>query len=376
MKNKYIQNCSENELKKYTKDVEECRALLEQLKQALSNYSDSQIKNNKVLYKDQIQKCLIDLKENQGYEILLILFNYQFINNLGEEVIPEVIELIKVVNPYNRAKLPWEFIPLFLYQKDIEKRFAKDPLNIPNPERITDIDDYKNILLVEPVFNEIMNSFMYQQKNARTREIYEIFANYCILKELGRDFEYRTLKDNGRVEKAKKEEIKSIKDEFISYFNDYYKKIESKLDKNLYKRPDSNYDWNSLLSEARNLHGDLVDFKDKHYESLINYDKDEKARLTFDIKQFLIKAEGLDWKVFPKVSDINHLEGGSGLIKRIVREGGMKEIGNLYNQMIKNDLAVENFLKVDLIRNVKGSAPPTEIKGDILEKDEIDEIPF
>ena len=54
----------------------------------------------------------------------------------------------------------------------------------------------------------------------------------------------------------------------------------------------------------------------------------------------------------------------------------MKEIGNLYNQMIKNDLAVENFLKVDLIRNVKGSAPPTEIKGDILEKDEIDEIPF
>ena len=34
--------------------------------------------------------------------------------------------------------------------------------------------------------------------------------------------------------------------------------------------------------------------------------------------------------------------------------------------MIKNDLAVENYLKVDLQRNVKAFSPPTEIKPNSL----------
>jgi len=340
----YIQNVPKEVFQKFLESITECGGILEQLKFSLNCYSDSKFTNNKEIYKDKIKKSLSELKANKGYEIFLILFNYQFINSLGEKVLPEVIELIPVVNPLAKAKCPWDPIPLWLYQKDIEKRFAKNPLGTPNPERITDIDDYKNILFIDPIFNEVIRSFVSQQKNARTREIYEIFANYCILKELKKDFDYRVLKKDGVVAPANEEEINSIREEFKLYFNEYYKKIESQLDENIYKAPTENHDWNELISKANEFHNELISFKNSQLEDLINYDKDEIERLLFEIKNFLIKTESLDWKIYPKVSDISGIDGGSGLIKKIISKGGMKKIGGMYALKVK-DWLVENALK-------------------------------
>lgn len=346
MENKYIQHVSKEVFEEYLSSVTNCRSLIEQLTHSLIFYSDAKIKNTKEIYKDKIKEYLNEIKSSQGFEILLMFFNYQFINNQNEFVIPEVIELIPVVNPNNKAKCPWDPVVLQIYQKDIEKRFAKDPLTTPNPQRITDIDDYKNLLMLDPVFAEVMRSFTNQQKNARTREIYELFGYYFILKELKKDFDYRIVKKGGVVVPANEEEIKSIQKEIVKYFKEYYEKIESQIDGALYEPPKVENDWNKLINEVTLFHSELVNFKNTHLKDLINFDKDEMERLLLEIRNFLIKADNLDWKIYPKVSDITGIDGGSGLIKKIIGKGGMKKIGGMYNLKVK-DWLVENALKED-----------------------------
>ena len=346
LENKYIQHVSKEVFEEYLSSVTICRSLIEQLTHALKFYSDAKIKNTKEIYKETIKKCLNEIKSSKGFEILLILFNYQFINSQNEIVIPEVIELIPVVNPNNKAKCPWDPVVLQIYQKDVEKRFAKDPLATPNPQRITDVDDYKNLLMLNPVFTEVIRSFSNEQKNLRTREIYDMFVYFCILKELKKDFDYRVIKKGGVIAQANEEEIKSMQKEIVKYFREYYDKIESKIDGALYELPIVKNDWNTLINEVTLFHSELVNFKNTHLKDLINFDKDEMERLLLEIRNFLIKADNLDWKIYPKVSDITGIDGGSGLIKKIIGKGGMKKIGGMYNLKVK-DWLVENALKED-----------------------------
>ena len=347
LEDKYIQHVSPEVFEEYLSSVTNCRSLLEQLEHSLTFYSDAKIKNTKEIYKDKIKQYLSEIKSSDGFGVFLILFNYQFINSQNEVVIPEVIELIPVVNPTNIAKCPWDAVIMQIYQNDIEKRFAKDPLTTPNPQRISDIDDYKNVLMLDPEIAAIIRTFTNQQKNPRTREIYDLFGYYCILKELNKDFDYRIIKKGGQGFPANEEEIKSIQNEIIMYFKEYYEKIESQIDGALYEPPLVVNDWNRMIGEVTLFHNELINFKNNHLKDLINYDKDEIDRLLLEIRNFLIKSENLDWKIYPKVSDINGIDGGSGLIKKIISKGGMKKIGGMYNLKVK-DWLVENALKEEL----------------------------
>ena len=90
--------------------------------------SESQVLNDR--YRQTIKDLLDEIKKNKGYHLFTQLFDIKAFNReTNEQVIPECLEVIDILNNQTEIRLPWEVKGLIQYKDEIEKEFIKDPIS-------------------------------------------------------------------------------------------------------------------------------------------------------------------------------------------------------------------------------------------------------
>ena len=140
-------------------------------------------------------------------------------------------------------------------------------------------------------------------------------------------------------------------EEVENLFFDYYQKIKSELDPTEYLTPKKDTNWKELIDAQENLKKEIIQLKKTNLRSLVKFNSEDIDDLILDIRTFL-KANNFDELRWPKVKEFSEFDGSAGLLKRINKAGGMKEVGKLYRAMMFPIIEAENkFQPKSLIEN-------------------------
>ena len=82
-------------------------------------------------------------------------------------------------------------------------------------------------------------------------------------------------------------------------------------------------------------------------QALMKFNAAEINELVLEIRKFL-KDNNLNELIWPKVKEINVLDGGPGLLKKIYAKGKMKDVGEMYLNAIRPIIARENIIQAPI----------------------------
>lgn len=347
MKKIRLQDLDQGGVDELVNSLEECQADIDQVNQLLPIYDSCEKGILKNRYRKSISKILEEIKSKDGYLVFLQMHKIEAFNNENQEVIPEFLEVINFINSNIASALPWEVKSLILYSDDFENRFAIDPLK-DSKLFVHDPKDYKYVLANDPMHQAIINIMSSPTGNLRTFEIYNLYLQMLLIKELKLNF--NVFSNNGSLDFPKVDNTEDFCNEVEKLFIKYYQKIKEGLDPEYFKGPKYNNEWIELVKGSNNFRTKMINLKEKNINILRKFNSEELDDLVLDIRNFLNSYEDLNELVWPKVKQINSKEGGAGLLKRINKNGGMKEVGDHYSKRIKEIIEDENFLKLKDIK--------------------------
>ena len=347
MKKIRLQDLDQGGVDELVNSLEECQADIDQVNQLLPIYDSCEKGKLKNRYRKSISKILEEIKSRDGYLVFLQMHKIEAFNNENQEVIPEFLEVINFINSNIASALPWEVKSLILYSDDFENRFAIDPLK-DSKLFVHDPKDYKYVLANDPMHQAIINIMSSPTGNLRTFEIYNLYLQMLLIKELKLNF--NVFSNNGSLDFPKVDNTEDFCNEVEKLFIKYYQKIKEGLDPEYFKGPKYNNEWIELVKGSNNFRTKMINLKEKNINILRKFNSEELDDLVLDIRNFLNSYEDLNELVWPKVKQINSKEGGAGLLKRINKNGGMKEVGDHYSKRIKEIIEDENFLKLKDIK--------------------------
>lgn len=350
MKKIRLQDLDQGGVDELVNSLEECQADIDQVNQLLPIYDSCEKGKLKNRYRKSISKILEEIKSRDGYLVFLQMHKIEAFNNENQEVIPEFLEVINFINSNIASALPWEVKSLILYSDDFENRFAIDPLK-DSKLFVHDPKDYKYVLANDPMHQAIINIMSSPTGNLRTFEIYNLYLQMLLIKELKLNF--NVFSNNGSLDFPKVDNTEDFCNEVEKLFIKYYQKIKEGLDPEYFKGPKYNNEWIELVKGSNNFRTKMINLKEKNINILRKFNSEELDDLVLDIRNFLNSYEDLNELVWPKVKQINSKEGGAGLLKRINKNGGMKEVGDHYSKRIKEIIEDENFLKLKDIKVFK-----------------------
>ena len=350
MKKIRLQDLDQGGIDELVNSLEECQADIDQVNQLLPIYDSCEKGILKNRYRKSISKILEEIKSKDGYLVFLQMHKIEAFNNENQEVIPEFLEVINFINSNIASALPWEVKSLILYSDDFENRFAIDPLK-DSKLFVHDPKDYKYVLANDPMHQAIINIMSSPTGNLRTFEIYNLYLQMLLIKELKLNF--NVFSNNGSIDFPKVDNTEDFCNEVEKLFIKYYQKIKEGLDPEYFKGPKYNNEWIELVKGSNNFRTKMINLKENNINILRKFNSEELDDLVLDIRNFLNSYEDLNELVWPKVKQINSKEGGAGLLKRINKNGGMKEVGDHYSKRIKEIIEDENFLKLKDIKVFK-----------------------
>ena len=335
-----FQNLTQEEIDSLTTDVTVCQADITQINDTLPYYFKSESPVLKDRYQQTIKGLLDEIKKNKGYQLFTQLFDIKAFNReTNEQVVPECLEVIDILNNQTEIKLPWEVKALIQYKDEIEKEFLKDPIS-KNNLFVNNLKDYKYCFVNDPIHQATINIMGNRDGNIRTNEIFNLYVQLILAQKMKRDFKVYSINATSGIASQQSS------DEFVAeaekLFLDYYKKIESTLTPEEYKAPNCNLE--KLLKELFTLKTNMIQLKNDNIQALIKFNAAEIDALVLEIRNFL-KTNNLNELKWPKVKDISSLDGGPGILKKINLAGGMKPVGKMYLNLIGPIIEKENIMQ-------------------------------
>ena len=262
---------TQEEIDSLTTDVTVCQADITQINDTLPLYfkSESQVLNDR--YRQTIKDLLDEIKKNKGYHLFTQLFDIKAFNReTNEQVIPECLEVIDILNNQTEIRLPWEVKGLIQYKDEIEKEFLKDPIS-KNNLFVNNIKDYKYCFVNDPIHQATINILGNTNGNIRTNEIFNLYVQLTLAQEMKSDFKVYSINETSGIlsEQSSDEFVAEAKKLFL----DYYKKIKSTLIPEEYKTPNCNLE--KLLNELFTLKNNMIQLKNDNIQALVKFNAAE-----------------------------------------------------------------------------------------------------
>ena len=176
----------------------------------------------------------------------------------------------------------------------------------------------------------------------------QLYLQMLLIKELKLNF--NVFSNSGSLNFPKVNDTEDFCNEVEKLFIKYYQNIKEGLDPEYFKGPKYNNNWIELANGSNNFRKKMINLKENNINILRKFNSEELDDLVLDIRNFLNSYEDLNELVWPKVKQLNSKDGGAGLLKRINKNGGMKEVGDHYSKRIKEIIEDENFLMVKDIK--------------------------
>ena len=339
-----LQGLEQEEIDELVISLCECEADIAQVNQLLPIYDSCETGILKDRYRKSISEILENIKSKDGFLVFLQMLKIEAFNSDNEEVIPECLEVINIINDNIVATLPWEVKAQNLYREEIENNFASDPLNSTKLV-VQDTRDFKYVFCNNPIHQAVINIMSSPSGNIRAFELFNLYVQVLLVKELNIDYSLFSNDESGFSSKDVSKEDFCLEVEKL--FKRYYENIKEGLDKEYFKGPKINTDWRRILIASNDLRIQMIILKKGNINILRKFNSEILDDLVLDIRNFLNSYEDLDELVWPKVKQLNSKEGGAGLLKRINQNGGMKDVGDHYTKKIKEIIENENNLKVN-----------------------------
>ena len=344
MKKINLQSLEQGKIDELVISLVECEADIDQVNQLLPIYDSCEPGILKDRYRNSISDILENIKSKEGFLVFLQMHKIEAFNNDKEEVIPECLEVVNFINANIISTLPWEVKAQNLYREEIENNFASDPLN--NSKLVVqDTRDFKYVFCNNPIHQAVINIMSSPSGNIRAFELFNLYVQVLLIKELNIDYSLFSNDGSGFSSKDVSKEDFCL--EIEKLFKRYYEKIKEGLDPEYFKGPKINTDWKQIVIGSNNLRIKMINLKENNINILRKFNSEILDDLVLDIRNFLNSFEDLDELVWPKVKQLNSKEGGAGLLKRINKNGGMKDVGDHYSKRIKEIIENENNLKVN-----------------------------
>tara|TARA_A100001011_G_C14222733_1_gene805169 strand:+ start:178 stop:1266 length:1089 start_codon:yes stop_codon:yes gene_type:complete len=345
LKNIILQNFNQDEIDSLVLEIVDCQADILQINQFLPLYFNDDSSILKERYRTAIKEMLKNVETKNGFQLFAQLFDIKAFNKETlEQVSPSCLDVIDNIQINSGLRLPWELSSRFLYTDEIEDNFLEDPL------RYTDLfidnaKDFKYLYANDPMHQAVINIMASPTGNLRTNEIFNMYFQLLLAKEMKSDFKSYSI--NGVMGTADLDKTGAYEKEIKTLFKRYYEKIKSTMDPKEFVNPKT--DVGKLINELHNLKNKIVDLKNINIQALIKFNAAEINELVLEIRNFL-KANKLNELIWPKVKEINVLDGGPGLLKKIYAKGKMKDVGEMYIQAIRPIIEAENIIQAP-IRN-------------------------
>ena len=162
--------------------------------------------------------------------------------------------------------------------------------------------------------------------------------------------DFKTYAVNGALGTYALDNSESYSSKIETLFKNYYQKIKSSLDPKEFEKPTTNLE--KLIKELYNFKARFIDLKRENIQVLIKFNAAEINKLVLEIRNFL-KANNLNELIWPKVKEINGLDGGPGLLKKIYAKGKMKDVGEMYLKEIRPIIEKENIIEAPIDSEAK-----------------------
>ncbi len=338
-----LQDSSQEEIDSLVFEIKDCQADIIQVNQWLPYYFSD---NNDILkerYRLAIKEILEKLEMKKGFQVFAQLFSIKAINKETlVQVAPSCLEVIDNIQIKSALRLPWEQNSLILYTDEVEEEFIKDPIS-PTNLYIDDAKDYKYLFANDPLHQAVINIMGSATGNARTNEIFNMYFQLLIAKEMKANSKSYSVDGANGI--ASLDTNGAYEVEVQTLFKKYYEKIKSTLNPKEFIKPKT--DLKSLIKELYILKENIVDLKRMNIQALMKFNAAEINELVLEIRKFL-KDNNLNELIWPKVKEINVLDGGPGLLKKIYAKGKMKDVGEMYLNAIRPIIARENIIQAPI----------------------------
>ena len=349
-----LQDLSQEEIDSLVFEIIDCQADIIQVNRLLPYYFSGDNDILKERDRITIKAILEKIEVKKGFQVFVKLFNIKAINKETlEEVSPSCLEVIDNIQIQSSLKLPWENNLQILYEDEIEDEFIKDPIN-PTNLFIDDAKDYKYFFANDPLHQSVINIMGSATGNARTNEIFNMYLQLLLAKEMKANSKSYSV--DGANGKTSLDTNGAYELEIQILFKKYYEKIKSKLNPKEFIKPKT--ELKSLIKELYILKDNIVDLKRMNIQALMKFNAAEINELVLEIRKFL-KDNNLNELIWPKVKEINGLDGGPGLLKKIYEKGKMKDVGEMYLNAIRPIIANENIIQAPIENESKNTITTT-----------------
>lgn len=355
-----LQDLSQEEIDSLVFEIMDCQADIVQVNRSLPYYFSDDNDILKERYRKTIKAILEKIEVKKGFQVFAKLFNIKAINKETlEEVSPSCLEVIDNIQIQSSLRLPWEQNSQILYTDEIEDKFIKDPIN-PTNLYIDDAKDYKYLFAHDPLHQAVINIMGSATGNARTNEIFNMYFHLLLAKELKANSKSYSV--DGANGTASLDINGAYELEIQTLFKKYYEKIKSTLNPKEFIKPKT--DVKNLVKELYILKDHIVDLKRMNIQALIKFNAAEINELVLEIRKFL-KDNNLNELIWPKVKEINVLDGGPGLLKKIYSKGKMKDVGEMYLNAIRPIIANENIIQAPIENESQNSTTNSDMSQNI-----------